>query len=52
MLSEKVIIHSDRGVHYTRPNFHNMLKNITLNNQRLEEVIIGIMHLRNHILVL
>lgn len=52
MLSEKVIIHSDQGVHYTSPKFHNLLKNITFNNQCLEEVIVGIMHLRNHILVI
>ena len=25
-LSEKVIIHSDKGVHYTSPKFHNLLK--------------------------
>ena len=26
MLSEKVIIHSDQGVHYTSSKFHNLLK--------------------------
>ena len=26
VLSENVIIHSDQGVHYTSPKFHNLLK--------------------------
>ena len=26
ILNENVIIHSDQGVHYTSPKFHNLLK--------------------------
>ena len=50
VLSENVIIHSDQGVHYTDPKFHNLLKNIIFSNLFLEEGIVGKMLLKNLIL--
>ena len=52
ILNENVIIHSDQGVHYTSPKFHNLLKNIIFNNLCLEEVIVGIMLHKNLILAI